>query len=233
MPYAPGIEATRIPSLVPAAFPHRDAKIRSRLKFIAIRKRQIRDRSLDLACRLSHSALRRALHASIALQEAAVFLAIIFNEKSIDCDLDAVSLRGGRVSAKPVFKAHLEFWESPRDEPEKQIQTASENRLSGTRPDFCSPGTREIRTLARFSKRKTKPFSMFDFIKRLFPRKGRSRFVDLSGKACSDEEYNRIRQQQQAEAMRILHKISTKGEKSLHPEEKEFLKRFSQSNYNR
>lgn len=102
MPYAPGIEATRIPSLVPAAFPHRDAKIRSRLKFIAIRKRQIRDRSLDLACRLSHSALRRALHASIALQETAVFLAIIFNEKSIDCDLDAVSLRGGRVSAKPV-----------------------------------------------------------------------------------------------------------------------------------
>lgn len=98
---------------------------------------------------------------------------------------------------------------------------------------ICSPGTREIRTLARFSKRKTKPFSMFDFIKRLFPRKGRSRFVDLSGKACSDEEYNRIRQQQQAEAMRILHKISTKGEKSLHPEEKEFLKRFSQSNYNR
>ena len=77
------------------------------------------------------------------------------------------------------------------------------------------------------------PFSMFDFIKRLFSRKGRSRFVDLSGKACSDEEYNRIRQQQQAEAMRILHNISTKGEKSLHPEEIEFLKRFSQSNYNR
>lgn len=171
MPYAPGIEATRIPSLVPAAFPHRDAKIRSRLKFIAIRKRQIRDRSLDLACRLSHSALRRALHASIALQEAAVFLAIIFNEKSIDCDLDAVSLRGGRVSAKPVFKAHLDFWESPRDEPEKQIQTASENRLSGTRPDLLPRNKRNSYLSAVFQE-KDKAFFHVRFYKTPVSQKG-------------------------------------------------------------
>ena len=74
---------------------------------------------------------------------------------------------------------------------------------------------------------------MIAFIKRLFSKRKKNTFVDLSGKAQSDEEYNRIRQAQQEEAMRILGKISSQGKDSLSPDEKEFLEKFSRSNYAR
>lgn len=65
----------------------------------------------------------------------------------------------------------------------------------------------------------------------LFRRKQKTAFIDLSGKAVSDAEYNRIRHQQEAYAMRLLRKVSEKGRGSLRPDEQEFLEAYSKSSY--
>ncbi len=72
---------------------------------------------------------------------------------------------------------------------------------------------------------------MFAFVKRLFSKKKETKFIDLSGKNCTDEEYNRTKQAQQEEAMRLLEKISAQGQDSLTMAEKEFLEKFSKSSY--
>lgn len=74
---------------------------------------------------------------------------------------------------------------------------------------------------------------MFAFIKRLLSKQKGPEFKDLLGQSCSDEEYNRVKQSQQAEVMRLLAKISAQGTESLSQSEKEFLEKFSRSNYAR
>ena len=74
---------------------------------------------------------------------------------------------------------------------------------------------------------------MFAFLKRLFSKKKTPCFIDLSGKNLTDEEYNRIKQEQQEQAMRLLEKISRNGKESLSREEKDFLDKFSRSSYTR
>lgn len=64
----------------------------------------------------------------------------------------------------------------------------------------------------------------------LFKRKYRT-FVDLSGKSVSDEDYNRIRKEQEDYAMQLLDKISRHGEKSLKKSEKAFLAAYGKSNF--
>lgn len=55
--------------------------------------------------------------------------------------------------------------------------------------------------------------------------------MDLSGKSFSDEEYNRIRREQEAYAMQLLQKVGKGGQDSLDADEKAFLDAYSQSNY--
>ncbi len=66
---------------------------------------------------------------------------------------------------------------------------------------------------------------------KLFRRKQKTAFIDLSGKAVSDAEYNRIKHQQEAYAMRLLHKVGEKGRESLSKDEQEFLEAYSKSSY--
>ena len=47
----------------------------------------------------------------------------------------------------------------------------------------------------------------------------------------TDEEYNRIRRQQEAYAMRLLEKVGKHGKGSLDTDEKAFLEEYSRSNY--
>ena len=65
----------------------------------------------------------------------------------------------------------------------------------------------------------------------LFRRKQKTAFIDLSGKAVSDAEYNRIRHQQEEYAMRLLRKVGSKGRESLRKDEREFLEAYSKSSY--
>lgn len=65
----------------------------------------------------------------------------------------------------------------------------------------------------------------------LFRRKRKTVFMDLSGKSMTDEEYNRIRRQQEAYAMRLLEKVGKHGKGSLDTDEKAFLEEYSRSNY--
>lgn len=66
---------------------------------------------------------------------------------------------------------------------------------------------------------------------KLFRRKQKTAFIDLSGKAVSDAEYNRIRHQQEEYAMRLLRKVGEKGRESLSRDEREFLEAYSKSSY--
>lgn len=69
------------------------------------------------------------------------------------------------------------------------------------------------------------------FLDFLFKRKHKRTFIDLSGQSFSDEEYNRIKHEQEAYALDLLRKISTQGQQSLNKEEQAFLEAYSQSNY--
>lgn len=69
------------------------------------------------------------------------------------------------------------------------------------------------------------------WVGKLFKRNRKTAFVDLSGIAVSDEEYNRIKHRQEAYALQLLHKISEKGKESLSKDEREFLEAYSRSNY--
>ena len=66
---------------------------------------------------------------------------------------------------------------------------------------------------------------------KLFKRNRKTAFVDLSGIAVSDEEYNRIKHRQEVYALQLLRKISEKGKESLSKDEREFLEAYSRSNY--
>lgn len=65
----------------------------------------------------------------------------------------------------------------------------------------------------------------------LLRRKNKTVFADLNGKSVSDEEYNRIRKEQEDYAMQLLDKISKHGEKCLKKSEKAFLSAYGKSNF--
>ncbi|MCH5244032.1 MAG: hypothetical protein J1F29_03940 [Lentimicrobiaceae bacterium] len=69
------------------------------------------------------------------------------------------------------------------------------------------------------------------WVGKLFKRNRKTAFVDLSGIAVSDEEYNRIKHRQEVYALQLLRKISEKGKESLSKDEREFLEAYSRSNY--
>ncbi len=52
-----------------------------------------------------------------------------------------------------------------------------------------------------------------------------------TGERLSDEDYNRLKRENEAYAMYLLQKISRKGEKSLSGTEKAFLDRYARSGY--
>ncbi|MCM1531663.1 MAG: hypothetical protein NC048_03875 [Bacteroides sp.] len=65
----------------------------------------------------------------------------------------------------------------------------------------------------------------------IFRKKPQTAFVDLSGKAVSDAEYNRIKRQQEAYAMQLLQKVGEHGKEGLNKDERAFLEAYSRSSY--